>query len=168
MYRSYYVPNSMYYKCRIMFSLYNNVFRLVGFWYSRSKAITNPPYMHYKTSNFTDYSLLFSNLLIIDRPHWKYWINYYHLSSIINRRQLEWIGSLFIDNNPQRFEGIEVIPAISSQLRWSRNKTERTPRLYYVDDRRSGPDDEMIQREQHVRRDLDTTMTARSIVGELP
>lgn len=113
-------------------------------------------------------SLLFRNLLIIDRPHWKYWINYYHLSSIINKRQLEWIGSLYIDNNPQRFEGIEVIPAISSQLRWSRNKTDRTRRLYYVDDRRSGPDDEMIQREQHVRRDLDTTMTARSIVGELP
>lgn len=86
--------------------------------------------MHYKTSKLTDYSLLFSNLLIIDRPHWKYWINYYHLSSIINKRQLEWIGSLFIDNNPQRFEGIEVIPAISSQLRWSRNKTERTRRLY--------------------------------------
>lgn len=40
--------------------------------------------------------------------------------------------------------------------------------MYYVDDRRSGPDDKMIQREQHVRPDLDTTMTARSIVGELP
>lgn len=40
--------------------------------------------------------------------------------------------------------------------------------MYYVDDRRSGLDDKMIQREQHVRRDLDTTMTARSIVGELP
>lgn len=74
----------------------------------------------------------FSSLLIIDRPNWKYWINYYHLSSIINKRQLEWIGSLFIDDNPQRFVGIEVIPAISSQLRWSRNKTERTWRLYVL------------------------------------
>lgn len=97
-----------------------------------SKAITNPPFSHYKTSKLTDYSLLLSNLLIIDRPHWKYWINYYHLSSIINKRQLEWIGSLFIDDNPQRFVGIEVIPAISSQLRWSRNKTERTWRLYVL------------------------------------
>lgn len=81
--------------------------------------------MRYKTSKLIDYSLLFSNLLIIDRPHWKYWINYYHLSSIINKRQLERIGSLFIDNNPQRFEGIEVIPAsikVTASMKQKQNR----------------------------------------------
>lgn len=54
------------------------------------------------------------------------------------------------------------------RFRHSFHKAETKQSLYYVDERRSGPDDEMIQREQHVRRDLDTTMTARSIGGELP